>query len=46
MNGTMSFVELGKVMNALWKGCNELAKLVFDGLAEEGRRHYKMRLRE
>ena len=46
MNGTMSFVELGKVMNASWKGCNELARSVFDDLAEEGRRHYKMRLRE
>ena len=46
MNGTMSFVELGKVMNASWKGCNELARSVFDDLAKEGWRHYQMRLRE
>jgi hypothetical protein len=46
MNGTMSFVKLGKVMNALWKGCDKLARSVFDDLAEEGRRHYQMRLRK
>ena len=46
MNGTMSFVKLAKVMNPWWKGCNELARLVFNNLAEEGRRHYQMRLRE
>jgi hypothetical protein len=46
MNWTMSFVKFGKVMNASWKGCDELAWLVFDDLAEEGRRHYQMRLRE
>ncbi len=46
MNGTMSFVELGKVMNASCKGCNELARSVFDDLTEEGRRHCQIRLRE
>jgi hypothetical protein len=46
MNRTMSFVELGKVMHSLWKGCDKLVRLVFDNLAEEGRRHYQMRLRE
>ncbi len=46
MNRTMSFVKLGKVMNASWKGCNKLARSVFDDLAEEGQRHYQMRLRE
>ena len=46
MNRTMSFVELGKVMNASWKGCDKLAKSIFNDLAEEGRRHYQMRLRE
>ena len=46
MNGTMSFVKLGKVMHASWKGCDELAWSVFDDLAEEGRRHYQMRLKE
>ena len=46
MNGTMSFVELGKAMNASWKGCDDIARSVFDDLAEEGRRHYQMRLRE
>ena len=44
MNGTMSFVKLGKVMNTSWKGCNRHA--VFDNLAKEGRRHYQMWLRE
>ena len=46
MNGTMSFVELGKVMNVSRKGCDELARSVFDNLTEEGRRHYQMWLRE
>lgn len=46
MNGTMSFVELGKVMNASWKNCDEVAKQVFDDLAVEGRHHYQTRLRE
>ena len=46
MNRTMSFVELGKVMNASWKGCNELARSVFDDLSKEGWRHYQMRLTE
>lgn len=46
MNGTMSFVELGKVMNASWKNCDEVAKQVFDDLADEGRHHYQARLRE
>jgi hypothetical protein len=46
MNGTMSFVELGKVMNASWKNCDEVAKQVFDDLADEGRHHYQTRLRE
>ena len=46
MSGTMSFVKLEKVMNASWKGCDELARSVFSNLAKEGRRHYKMRLRE
>jgi len=26
MNGSISFVELGKMMNASWKGCDEFAK--------------------
>ena len=46
MNGTMSFVELGKVMNASWKNCDDVAKQVFDDLADEGRNHYQTRLRE
>ncbi len=46
MNGTKSFVELGKVMHASWKGCDELAWSVFNDLSKEGRRHYQMRLRE
>ena len=46
MNGTMSFVKLEKVMNTWWKGCNKFARSVFDNLAEEGWRHYQMRLRE
>ena len=46
MNGTMSFVELGKVMNTSWKGCDKLVRSVFDNLAKEGQRHYQIRLRE
>lgn len=47
MNRTMSFVELGKVMNASWKGCDALARSsVVDDLTEEGLRHYQIQLSE
>ncbi|KAL7537834.1 hypothetical protein ACHAXR_008107 [Thalassiosira sp. AJA248-18] len=46
MNGTMSFLELGKVMNASWKNCDDFAKSVFKELAEEGREMYRQRLNE
>jgi hypothetical protein len=46
MNGTMSFVELGRAMNASWKDCDALARSIFDDLAEEGRGVYQGRLKE
>ena len=44
INGSMSFVELGKLMNTSWKDCDEFAKSIFRELAEEGRRDYRQRL--
>ena len=44
INGSMSFVELGKLMNTSWKDCDDFAKSVFRELAEEGRRDYRQRL--
>ena len=46
MNGAMSFVELGKLMNTSWKECDEFAKTVFKELAEEGRERYRHRVKE
>jgi len=46
MNGTMSFLELGRHMNASWKTCDHFAKGVFDELAEEGREVYRARIME
>mmetsp|Transcript_12112 Transcript_12112/g.20986 ORF Transcript_12112/g.20986 Transcript_12112/m.20986 type:complete len:458 (-) Transcript_12112:385-1758(-) len=46
MNGSMSFVELGKLMNASWKKCDVFSKNVFNELSEEGREHYRKRLIE
>mmetsp|Transcript_26253 Transcript_26253/g.44793 ORF Transcript_26253/g.44793 Transcript_26253/m.44793 type:complete len:386 (+) Transcript_26253:158-1315(+) len=46
MNGSMSFLELGKLMNASWKRCDDFAKSVFTALAEEGRAHYRKALKE
>ena len=44
INGSMSFVELGKLMNTSWQDCDDFAKSVFRELAEEGRRDYRQRL--
>lgn len=44
MNGAMSFVEMGKVMNISWKNCDDVAKSVFNDLANEGRERYRIRL--
>mmetsp|Transcript_20585 Transcript_20585/g.44647 ORF Transcript_20585/g.44647 Transcript_20585/m.44647 type:complete len:507 (+) Transcript_20585:50-1570(+) len=43
MNGSMSFVEMGKIMNTSWKNCDPFAKSVFNELAEEGRARYRQR---
>ena len=44
MNGAMSFVEMGKLMNTSWKSCDDFAKSVFSELSEEGRKHYHQRV--
>ena len=46
MNGTMSFLELGKLMNDSWKQCDEFARGVFNELAEDGREMYRNKLKE
>ena len=46
MNGSMSFLELGKLMNTSWKACDDFARTVFHELAEEGRQAYRLRLKE
>ena len=46
INGAMSFLELGKLMDTSWKRCDDFAKSVFNGLADEGRGHYRQRLKE
>jgi len=46
MNGAMSFLELGKLMNASWKNCDDVAKTVFNELADEGRDLYRGRLKD
>ncbi len=43
-NGSMTFLELGKLMNATWQNCNAGAKSVFRDLADEGRAMYQERL--
>jgi len=45
MNGAMSFLDLGKLMNNSWKTVDEFAKEVFNDLAEEGRNMYRERLK-
>ncbi|KAL9183072.1 hypothetical protein ACHAXT_004859 [Thalassiosira profunda] len=46
LNGAISFLDLGKLMNAAWKGCDDFARAVFGELSEEGREEYRGRLRE
>ena len=46
MNGAMSFLDLGKLMNNSWKTVDEFAKEVFNDLAEEGRNMYREKLKE
>jgi len=42
MNGTMSFLELGNLVNTSWKSVDEFAKGVFNELADEGREAYRV----
>lgn len=46
INGGMSFLELGKLMNASWQNCDDVAKSVFDELANIGRDVYRQKLVE
>ena len=46
MNGGMSFLELGKLMNRSWQSCDDFAKSVFTELADEGRELYKQRMKK
>ena len=46
LNGAISFVELGRLMNSAWKECDAYAKSIFNELSEEGRMVYQERLRE
>ncbi|KAL9187205.1 hypothetical protein ACHAXT_010925 [Thalassiosira profunda] len=46
VSGPLSFVELGKLMNAAWMECDEFAKTVFGELADEGREVYHQKMRE
>eukprot|EP00579_Thalassiosira_antarctica_P017384 CAMPEP_0201945602 /NCGR_PEP_ID=MMETSP0903-20130614/53988_1 /ASSEMBLY_ACC=CAM_ASM_000552 /TAXON_ID=420261 /ORGANISM="Thalassiosira antarctica, Strain CCMP982" /LENGTH=449 /DNA_ID=CAMNT_0048488671 /DNA_START=58 /DNA_END=1408 /DNA_ORIENTATION=- len=46
MNGAMSFVEMGKLMNTSWKSCDDFAKSVFNELSEEGRKRYRQRVQD
>ena len=46
INGAMSFLELGKLMNKSWQDCDKFAKSVFRELAEEGRRLFRQGLNE
>ena len=41
MNGTMSFLELGSLVNTSWKSVDEFAKGIFNELADEGREAYR-----
>ncbi|KAL9178642.1 hypothetical protein ACHAXT_001980 [Thalassiosira profunda] len=44
MMGLLSFVELGKIMNASWKSCDAVAREAFRELAEEGREAYNLQM--
>ena len=46
LNGAISFVELGRLMNSAWKECDAYAKSIFNELSGEGRMKYQERLRE
>ena len=46
MNGGMSFLELGKLMNTSWQSCDDFSKSVFNELADEGRELYKQRMKK
>ena len=46
MNGGMSFLELGKLMNTSWQNCDDFSKSVFNELADEGRELYKQRMKK
>jgi len=47
MAGSLSFVELGKLMNKSWKeSCDDVAKEIFNALAEVGRNKYRQQVKE
>ena len=46
MNGGVSFLELGRLMNAAWHSCDAYAKSIFNSLADEGRELYRQRMVE
>ena len=46
MNGGVSFLELGRLMNAAWHNCDAYAKSIFNSLADEGRELYRQRMVE
>ena len=37
---------MDSIMHASWKRCDDFAKSVFNGLADEGHGHYHQRLKE
>lgn len=44
LNGAISFIELGKLMNTSWKNCDDFSKSVFKELSDQGREHYHKRM--
>jgi hypothetical protein len=44
LNGAISFIELGKLMNTSWKNCDDFSKSVFKELSDQGREHYHTRM--
>lgn len=46
LSGAISFVQMGKLMNSSWKACDDVARAVFNELAEEGREIYRILVKE
>ena len=44
LNGIVSFLEMGTLMRASWKDCDEFSVVIFRELAEYGRELYRQRL--